>query len=71
MIAGSNPLPDNTYGDSETPFARGFAQPTGFSAIEPDLEAVIAAWPDLPEHIRQAVLALVGTVTATTSPGGS
>jgi hypothetical protein len=28
---------------------------------DPDLARVIDAWPDLPQHIRAAVLALVGT----------
>ncbi len=28
---------------------------------DPDLEKLVAAWPDLPEHIRAAVLALVDT----------
>jgi hypothetical protein len=28
---------------------------------DPDLARVIDAWPDLPDHIRAAVLALVGT----------
>jgi hypothetical protein len=27
---------------------------------DPDLSRVIAAWPDLPAHIKAAVLALVG-----------
>jgi hypothetical protein len=27
---------------------------------DPDLSRIIAAWPDLPPHIRAAVLALVG-----------
>jgi hypothetical protein len=27
---------------------------------DPDLARVIIAWPDLPDHIRAAVLALVG-----------
>ena len=28
---------------------------------DPDLERLVAAWPDLPEHIRAAMLALVDT----------
>jgi hypothetical protein len=28
---------------------------------DPDLQRVMAAWPDLPAHIKAAVLALVGT----------
>jgi hypothetical protein len=29
--------------------------------IDPDLPRVIDAWPDLPPHIKAALLALVGT----------
>jgi hypothetical protein len=29
--------------------------------VDPDLQRVIDAWPDLPAHIRAAVRALVGT----------
>jgi hypothetical protein len=28
-------------------------------AADPDLACIAAAWPGLPEHIRQAILALV------------
>jgi hypothetical protein len=28
---------------------------------DPDLGRVVSAWPDLPLHIRAAVLALIGT----------
>jgi hypothetical protein len=28
-----------------------------------DLAALVAAWPTLPDHIRAAIRALVGTVT--------
>jgi hypothetical protein len=28
--------------------------------LPPDLARVVAAWPDLPEPIRRAVLALIG-----------
>jgi hypothetical protein len=31
---------------------------------DPDLARVIASWPELPPHIRAAVLALVGTAPA-------
>jgi hypothetical protein len=27
----------------------------------PELEQIIKSWPDLPEHIRQAIMALAGT----------
>ena len=39
------------------PLAQTLAQET---PIAPDLARVVAAWPDLPPHIRAAVLALVG-----------
>lgn len=32
-------------------------------ALDPDLSRILAAWPTLPEPIRRAVLALVGSVT--------
>lgn len=28
---------------------------------DPDLQCVIAAWPDLPDPIRRAILALIGS----------
>jgi hypothetical protein len=31
--------------------------------IDPDLARVVSAWPDLPEAIRRAVLALIGSTT--------
>jgi hypothetical protein len=31
------------------------------NAVDPDLARVVEAWPDLPEAIRRAVLALVGS----------
>ena len=34
------------------------------SAAAPDLARVVTAWPDLPPHVRAAVLALVGTAPA-------
>jgi hypothetical protein len=30
--------------------------------LNPDLARVVAAWPDLPAHIKAAVLALIQTV---------
>jgi hypothetical protein len=38
----------------------GAAKPGAVTA-DPDLARVIIAWPDLPAHIRAAVLALIGT----------
>jgi hypothetical protein len=34
--------------------------PTG-AETDPELARVIDAWPDMPPHIRAAVLALIGT----------
>jgi hypothetical protein len=31
--------------------------------IDPDLAGIIIAWPDLPPHIKAAVLTLVGAAT--------
>jgi hypothetical protein len=33
----------------------------GTAKADPDLARVVTAWPDLPPHIRAAVLALIGT----------
>ncbi len=33
-------------------------------ALDPDLARVVAAWPTLPDAIRRALLALVGSVTS-------
>jgi hypothetical protein len=45
--------------------APGLAPRTGSHPPEPpadpDLARVVAAWPELPAHIKAAVLALVGT----------
>jgi hypothetical protein len=42
----------------ELPLAQTLARET---PIDPDLSRVVTAWPDLPAHIRAAVLALIGT----------
>jgi hypothetical protein len=31
---------------------------------DPDLACVVEAWPDLPDAIRRAVLALIGSVSS-------
>jgi len=46
-------LPANTSVDSPAPLAPPLAP-------DPDLTRVVTAWPALPEHIRAAILALVG-----------
>jgi hypothetical protein len=43
-----------------TPPATAQGQRAG-SNLPPDLADVVAAWPDLPEHIKAAVLALLRT----------
>jgi hypothetical protein len=35
--------------------------------VDADLRRVVTAWPALPELIRRAVMALVGTVTSSTT----
>jgi hypothetical protein len=47
-----------TSGDAPDSVARQL--PAG-SRIDPNLARVVTIWPDLPAHIRAAVLALVGT----------
>ena len=52
------PSPQTTCGKAPDPVARPL--PTKAEA-DPDLAHIIIAWPDLPDHIGPAVLALVGT----------
>jgi hypothetical protein len=59
-VPGHNPCNGNTYGDAVGEVALRVAQlPT-----DPDLARVVEAWPHLPEAIRRAVLALVGSATS-------
>jgi hypothetical protein len=39
--------------------------------IDPDLARVVSAWPDLPEAIRRAVLALIGSTNGLAAIGGA
>ena len=55
-VAGCNPKPANTSGDGVAPHGP-LHVPAG--PTDPDLARVVAAWPELPEPIRRAVLALV------------
>jgi hypothetical protein len=48
---------DNTYIQSQDDVALGVAR----FPIDADLARVVSAWPDLPEAIRRAVLALIGS----------
>jgi hypothetical protein len=63
-----NPLPDNTSGAEAGRLTRplhGASETTGQNAAvqqaDADLARVVTAWPDLPAHIKAAVLALVQT----------
>jgi hypothetical protein len=52
----------NTYGEPQSPLALPLAQESSKPpATDPDLARLLDAWPDLPPHIRAAVLALIGT----------
>jgi hypothetical protein len=53
-------LPANTYGNRAEGAAPGVAQ----NASDPNLALVVEAWPDLPEAIRRAVLALVSSASS-------
>ena len=39
------------------------------SQIPHELKQIISVWPDLPEHVRQAVVTLVASVTVTAREG--
>jgi hypothetical protein len=54
-------LPDNDFGTPAATLARCLHGEIEAPA-DPDLARVLAAWPNLPLHIRAAVLALIGTV---------
>jgi hypothetical protein len=61
MSAGEcdpNSLPANASGDADSSHV---PQHVPAAPNDPDLARVIATWPDLPPHIKAAVLALVGT----------
>ena len=74
-LAGSNPKSVNDFDTSETPGrSAGRSDTTGEGGppADPDLAALIAAWPTLPPHIRAAVQALVATTrpASVTGPSG-
>jgi hypothetical protein len=61
---------DNNLRQDDLRFAHRFAQsgqeqaldcPAHGRPTDPDLTRVLDAWPTLPEHIRRAIVALVGT----------
>ena len=51
-------LPQNEAGSAQ--FPPTFRRPSD-GDLSPELARVVDAWPDLPDHIRAAVLALVAT----------
>ena len=55
--ADRNLNPGNTSGDAVSDVALGVAQ----NVSDPDLARVVDAWPALPDAIRRAVLALIGS----------
>jgi hypothetical protein len=57
--ADSNALPDNTSGDGAAPHVPQHVPAA--AETDSDLARVVTAWPDLPAHLRAAVLALIGT----------
>jgi hypothetical protein len=59
LLSGPNPNTDTTCGDTDP---RRLRACTTSGAADPDLARVVNAWPDLPAHVRLAVMALVGTV---------
>jgi hypothetical protein len=59
-ISGPNPLAANTSDDGDPGVALRLAQAEE-PPIDPDLLRVAQAWPALPDAIRRAVLALVGS----------
>src|SRR5262249_37780730 len=61
-MPGPNPLPANTSDDGAPGVALCLAQ-TEETPIDPDLLRVVQAWPDLPDAIRRAVLALVSSAS--------
>jgi integrase len=54
-----NHLQDKSYGNGADRVAPGVAQ----NLADPDLALIVQAWRDLPETIRRAMLALIGSVT--------
>jgi hypothetical protein len=58
---------DNTFGDGGADVAPRLVltSENDRPRLDADLAHVIEAWPDLPEAIRRAVLALIGSAHAT------
>ncbi len=64
-----NPLQDNELGNPADVSAAAGAAIEGDSApIDPDLAAVVAAWPALPATARQSILRIVRQAAGGTQP---
>jgi hypothetical protein len=50
--------------------AESAAVPADSSPIDPDLARIVATWPTLPEPIRRATLALIGSAALPSANGG-
>ncbi len=57
-----SPLAVSKTAISETPSAESGALESEKPPLDPDLRLIQDRWPQLPEHIRQAVLALVRSI---------
>jgi hypothetical protein len=57
----SSPTEPNAPGSNRIPTATEIAT-TLYVVADPDLAAVVAAWPELPEVIRAGILAMVNSV---------
>jgi hypothetical protein len=53
-LPGANPGLD-AFGEN------GAAKSGAIAAPDPDLARIVAVWPGLPEHIKAAIMALIGT----------
>jgi hypothetical protein len=58
---GRKAKPDNTSGNNKGPLTPRLAPSpeNTLSVADPGLARLVAAWPDLPPHIKAAVLALL------------
>ena len=62
---GAIPLPDKAIPHATT---IGRSDRSEGGILDPELAALVAAWPTLPDHIKTAVRALLGTVACPSCP---